>query len=325
MRNVISKISAFALALSTAVFPTAAIGEEHVEPIKYGDFSSWLKRNITESVIIGGQQKIVYAIAPEGTVCGNVAYNPDGESPWATNNVCVKVSGVTKASNAVYPSLRTRTDKCAKLCTQIETVKVLGIINMDVMVTGSIFLGKMVEPVSSTALPYSNMEMGIPYTGRPKALRFDYKVDIPDVHTRVKASGVGGKKILQGHDEAVVFVLLQRRWEDADGSLHAMRVGTGGETFGQSTQWCDGHNIAIHYGDCSGNSECQWLGLKTDEDSVYYARNSKGELVPVVEEGWDRPDATPTHVIVMMSSANSEPYVGTEGLTFYVDNVQFVF
>ncbi len=313
------------LAGALAFLPETASSKDRVETLKYGDFNSWLKRNITESVVIGGQQKIVYAIDQEGTVCGNAADTIESESPWATNNVCVKVSGVTKASNAVYPFLRTRTDKCAKLCTQIESIKVLGIINMNVMVTGTIFLGKMIGPVSSTAMPYSHMDMGIPYTSRPKALRLDYKVDMPDVDTRIKASGIGSRRTYPGHDEAMVVVLLQRRWEEADGSLHAMRVGTGGETYGKSSPWCEDHDIDIRYGDCSADAGLNWLGLRSDDDTVYYARNSRGELVPVIEEGWDRADATPTHVIVMMSSSSSEPYVGTEGLTLYVDNVQFVF
>ena len=45
-------------------------------------------------------------------------------------------------------------------------------------------------------------------------------------------------------------------------------------------------------------------------------------MKPVVEEGWDE-NAQPTHVIVMMSAGDGEPYVGTEGLTFYIDNVGF--
>ena len=48
-------------------------------------------------------------------------------------------------------------------------------------------------------------------------------------------------------------------------------------------------------------------------------------MVPIKEEGWDSPDATPTHVIVMLSSGYYEPYFGTEGLTLYADNVGFGF
>ena len=99
----------------------------------------------------------------------------------------------------------------------------LGIINMSVMVTGSIFLGEMIEPISSTKNPYSKMDMGMPYAKRPKSLVFDYKVDMPNVNTRTKATGFGSQKTLPGRDEAAVFVFLQRRWEDAKGNIHAKR------------------------------------------------------------------------------------------------------
>ena len=45
----------------------------------------------------------------------------------------------------------------------------------------------------------------------------------------------------------------------------------------------------------------------------------------VMEEGWDSADATPTHAVLMFSSGNGEAYVGTTGLTIYVDNVGFGF
>ncbi len=65
-----------------------------------------------------------------------------------------------------------------------------------------------------------------------------------------------------------------------------------------------------------------YLQLRSGDDR-YYARNSKGKMVPVTEEGWDSADSTPTHIIVMFSAGSGEPYVGTEGLTLYVDNVGF--
>jgi hypothetical protein len=48
-------------------------------------------------------------------------------------------------------------------------------------------------------------------------------------------------------------------------------------------------------------------------------------MVPVKEVDWDDADATPTHVIVMFSAAGGEPYIGTLDLTFWVDNVGFVY
>lgn len=297
---------------------------QQVEQIKYGDFEQWVTRNITESVVLGGHQKTLYEVGPTAVIDENVAYRNLGGSPWATSNVYAKVSGVTKASNAVYPHTRRPGNKCVKLCTQMDNIKVLGIINMNVMVAGSMFLGEMIEPISSTKNPYAKMEMGIPYTKRPKSVVLDYKVDMPLTDTRIKSTGFGSKKVLPGRDQAVVFVLLQRRWEDAEGNLHAKRVGTGGELFTSGSPWQNGHSIPIKYGDVSADPKLNWLPLRTGENA-YYARNSKGKLVKVEEEGWDTPDATPTHAILMMSAGNGEPYVGTEGLTLYVDNVGFGF
>ena len=58
-----------------------------LEPIKYGDFSSWVTRDITESKLIGGNHKTVYEIAPTRKITGNEPYVNQGGSPWATSNV----------------------------------------------------------------------------------------------------------------------------------------------------------------------------------------------------------------------------------------------
>ncbi len=309
--------------LSAMMFAgVAMMASAAIEPIKYGDFNSWITRHIKESGVIGGKQKTVYEIGPTQTINGNKAYVPLGGSPWATSNVYAKVKGVEKCSNAVYPAVRgNASNKCAKLSSQLETVSVLGILDMKVMVAGSIFLGRMIEPITSTSNPYAKMEMGIPYTKKPKSLVFDYKVDMPNVNIRTKASGFGSPKKLAGRDAAVAFVMLQHRWEDAKGNIHAKRVATGGEKFAKASNWVNGHKLPLVYGDCSKKPGSGWLGLRGKKDA-YYARNSKGKMVPVIEEGWDA-NATPTHVIVEMSAGSGEPYVGTEGLTLYIDNVGF--
>lgn len=296
---------------------------QNVERLKYGDFSHWVTRNIKESAVIGGKEKTLYEIGPTTTVTGNKPYKNLGGSPWGTSNVYAKVSGVTKTSNAVYPHERSTGNKCAKLCTQMETVKVLGLINMNVMVAGSMFLGEMIEPITSTKNPYAKMEMGVPFKKRPSTLVFDYKVDMPNVDYRIKSTGFGSKKKLPGRDQAVVFVYLQRRWEDSEGNIHSKRVGTGGKTFSSGTQWVNGFKLPIIYGDMNKAGVVpEYLKLR-EKDNCYYARNSKGKMMPVVEEGWDSPDATPTHAVVMFSAGNGDPYVGTEGLTLYIDNVGF--
>lgn len=305
------------------VLPTVSAALR-LEPIPYADFSKWRTRGITESKLIGGKKKTIYEIAPEGHVEGNTPYVNAGGSPWATSNVYAKVAGVVKGSNTVSPAVHDG-NRCCMLEAKMEEVKVLGLVNMDVMVAGSIFLGQINEPVTSTKGPFSKMEMGIPYTKRPVALVYDYKVEMPATDTRTKSTGFSSKKTLQGRDNAEVYVLLQKRWEDADGKLYAQRVGTGRERYSKSVPWTKGHRLDIHYGDITKESFYKpWMGLLNGE-KAYYAKNSKGKLVPVEEVAWAPADATPTHVLVMASSSCGEPFIGTEGLKLYIDNIAFGF
>lgn len=322
MNKIRTTMSAVALTL-TAFSPISA---QKIVPLRYGDFNNWVTRNIKESGIIGGHTRQVYEIAPTQTIDGDTPYSNLGQSPWATSNVMARVCGITKTSNAVFPAQRTPGDKCARLTTRIENCKAIGIINIDVVVAGTMFLGQMFEPIKSTSDPYSKMEMGIPFTDRPVALVYDYKLFIPEGGTRLYSSGFGSKKTLPGSDKAEVFVYLQRRWEDKDGNLYAKRVATGRELLSQSTeQWIDSHRLDLHYGDITAEPFYRaYMGLLPAEKS-YCARNSHGKNVPVREVGWDSPDATPTHIMVMFSAGSGEPYVGTVGTEFLVDNVALLY
>lgn len=307
----------YLLLLLLAALPGARA--ETLEPVKFGDFEHWVTRDIHESGIIGGKHKNVYAIGPTGKIDGNTPYVPQGGSPWATSNVMAKVAGITKASNAVYPDTRPGGGRCAKLTTIIEQCKAIGIINVNVLVAGSMFLGRMMEPIKSTSDPYAKMDMGVPFTKCPDALCFDYRLLVPEGNCRVCSSGFSKQHTLAGHDNAEVVVLLQRRWEDSDGNLYAKRVGTGRELMGQTTDgWVNHHHVGIKYG------KTPVMGLIPEAKS-YYARNSRGRLVPVKEVGWDEPGARPTHLIVMFSAASGEPYTGTPGLTLWVDNVALAY
>ncbi|MCM1505087.1 MAG: PCMD domain-containing protein [Muribaculum sp.] len=300
---------------------TSTAYSQTTETLKYGDFENWLTRNIHESKLIGGAEKKVYEIAPNGEVDGNKAYSNQGGSPWATSNVMAKVAGIVKASNAVFPDENPSGGRCCKLTTIYEKVKVLGIVNLEVLVSGSIYLGHNNEPIRSTSNPYGKMEMGVPFTKHPKYLTLDYRVEVPEGAQKVRATGTS-KKNLPGHDSAEVYILLQRRWEDKDGNLYAKRVGTGRERYSKSTSgWIKGHKIPVMYGDITGDSRFQsYMGL-IPEDKSYYATNSKGEMVPVKEVGWDDADATPTHILVMCSSGCGTAYEGTPGMTLWVDNL----
>lgn len=311
----------FTLSALALVLTLLSASAQRVDPVKYGDFNSWVTRNIKESALIGGNTVKLYEIGPNTAVYGNKPYRPAGGSPWATSNAYAKVSGIVKGSNAVFPAVRSGSNRCAKMCTMMERVKVLGVVNMDVMVAGTIFTGELIEPVTSTKNPYAKMVMGVPYSGHPSALVFDCKLEMPNVNYRVKSTGFGSKKQLPGRDKAVAFIMLQRRWEDADGKLHALRVGTGGRHFTSPTDWHNGVEVPIVYGNASHSpGYAPFLALRSGANA-YYARNSKGILTPIEEEGWDTSGAAPTHMIIMFSSGDSEPYVGTEGMTFYIDNV----
>lgn len=322
VKNMKRKIYTLFITIAASVSSVA----ETVTPIPFGNMNAWETRNIPESFILGGNTKTLYEIAPDAVVDGDIVYKNKGGSPWATSNVLAHVKGITKGSNAVEPCVRSGSDKAAQLNTIMERCKVIGIINIDVLVGGSIFLGEMLEPVSSTSNPYSHMVMGIPFDKRPSALQYDYKVAMPDVDERIYSSGFGRKKTLPGRDNAEVFIILQRRWEDAEGNLYAKRVATGRERFAKSTEgWVNGHRLDIKYGDITKDPGYkEYMGL-IPEDKSYYARNSKGKMVPVKEMGWDAPDATPTHMLVMASAASGTAYIGTPGLTLWVDNFALVY
>lgn len=313
--------------LLTAITVCLALGvsAQSVQKLPYGDMNQWVTRNIKESGIIGGAHKQCFAIGPTRTIDGDEAYTNQGGSPWATSNVMAKVMGVTKVSNAVFPDDRNG-GKCARLTTIIDSCRAIGLVDIRVLVAGTMFLGQMKEPIKSTKNPYSKMEMGMPFTGRPVALQYDYRVLVPRNARRIYQSGFGKGHEVAGSDKAEVFILLQRRWEDADGNIHARRVGTGREMMGRSSNgWVNAHRLPVHYGDITGESFYKsYMGLIPREKS-YYAKNSRGKMVPVVEEGWDDADATPTHILVMFSAGSGEPYTGTPGLTLWVDNVALAY
>ena len=309
------------LTISIILATSVGAGAQTFEPIKFGDFNNWLQRNIKESILLGGNTKTVYEICPSGTDNSGNAYTNRGGSPWATSNVLAKPAGVAKASNAVFPEDRPGAGKCAKLMCKYDDCKALGIVDIEVIVGGSIYLGEMIEPVKSTKNPYSKMNMGVPFTKCPKALRFDFKFYQPGTNQRIYSPGFGSKKTLAGADNGETIVILQRRWEDKDGNLFANRVGTAREIYKNSTSgWINKHDLMIVYGKDGASKKALIPANKS-----YYAKNSKGKMVPVKEVGWDAPGTAPTHAIVMFSAAGGEPFTGTPGLTLWIDNVGWLY
>ena len=190
---------------------------------KWGNFDNWIVREIKESGIIGGNTRHLYEIAKGDSIKGEIPYvNPDG-CVWSNSNVMAIVKGVTKTSCSVYPEKRDD-GYCVRLETRLERIKVIGLINLNVIASGTIFLGKMLEPIRNTKNPQSKLDVGIPFTDKPKGITFDYKVVVG--HARLKATGFGAPKELNDNDYADCVVMLQKRWEDEAGNVYSRRVGT---------------------------------------------------------------------------------------------------
>lgn len=296
---------------------------QHVETIKYGDMNHWVVRHIKESAMIGGKTQTLCEVGPDKVINENKAYTNLGGSPWGTSNVMAKVSGIVKTNTSVYREKR-GDGYCAKLLTHVEGVKVLGIVNIHVLAAGSLFLGDMKEPITSTKDGPKAMNSGIAFTKRPKALMFDYCVKTTGEKTRVKQTGFSKKKIVEGQDYAIAVLTLQKRTEDKDGNITAKRIGTVAVRWGKSTNgWVNGASYEIIYGDARTHKgyDAELMGLS----STSYARNSKGESVPIKEIGWGKGDETPTHLCLQFASSHGGAYIGTVGNTLWVDNVKLAY
>ena len=297
--------------------------QEKFELFKYGDMDSWVTRRIHESGIIGGHTKLLYELGPTKEIDGNIAYvNMDG-SPWGNSNVMAKVVGIVKTNTSVYPEDR-GDGKCAKLETHIESVKVLGIVNITVVASGSLFLGDMKEPITSTKEGEAALNAGIPFTKRPKAVRYDYKVKVSPEPNRIRLTGFSKRATIPGKDAAIMTCILQKRVEDSKGNIFAKRVGTACVRYDESSDWQNGATYEIKYGNIEQDScyvpELMKLGV-----GGYHARNSREESVMIQEIGWAKPDEEPTHIIVQFTSSVGGAFIGSPGNTLWVDNVGLVY
>lgn len=317
--------------LSTAFFLLTCLDlsaqENIIEQINsYGNFDRWCVREIQESGLIGGHTKYLYEFygSPSDTLrTGKTPYESPEGYPWRTNNVLAVVAGVVKTNNTVYPEKR-GDGYCARVETHIEEVKALGVVNMDVTCQGVMLVGSLPEPIKDTKSPMSKVDYGFPFTGKPRAVKLDYKADVG--HDVIRATGFSKKKNLGVPDWAEFTVILQKRWEDEDGNVHALRVGTGIERIMEDVpQWKNGHEIKIHYGDITSEPFYkEYMGLKTDPDLVWYTVNSKGRKVIVQEEGWADEDTEPNHMMIYFISSCGKAFYGGVGNTVWIDNVEVV-
>ncbi len=307
------------------LFAAAATFASAQTQLKYSNFDTWVSRSVKESAIIGGKTKTIQEIGPELTWDGKKPYVNAGGSPWATSNIMAKVAGVVKTNASVFREARGR-GSCAKLMTHVVGVKVLGLINIHVLAAGSVYLGDMVEPITSSTNPMRWLNYGIPFTQKPKAVQFDYKVQLSGKPDRIRQTGFSAVKTIAGADMPNVICLLQKRWEDEKGNIYARRIGTAIQRFSKNTDWVNGMQLEIHYGDISSESYYKsYMHLIKGGEDQKYAKNSKGKMVPVQEVEWGTADDTPTHLCLQFASSFGGAYIGAEGTTLWVDNVKLIY
>lgn len=297
--------------------------EKVIETINsYGTLDRWSVREVKESGIIGGKvahlfefygdQEVVRTrepyVAPEGYL-------------WRTNNVLAVVAGVTKTSNTVYPEKRGE-GYCARLETHMESVKVMGMINMDVTCQGAFFIGSLEEPIKDTKAPMTKVLYGIPFDGRLSAVVFDYKADVG--HEVIRGTGFSPKKEMGYPDYPMVFLMLQKRWEEADGSVHALRVGSAIHRFDEDVpEWVNAFRVEVAYGDITGEPFYQdYMGLKNDPETGFYTLNSEGKQVLVEEEGWASADEEPNYLILTFLASSQPAFYGGVGNILWLDNIR---
>lgn len=309
--------------LSVVLADGDGVTSENVVPFAYGDMDNWIVREIHESGIIGGNTKWLYELGPSDTIVGNTAFRNMGGSPWATSNVMAKVAGVVKTNTSVFPEKR-GDGMCARMETRYESVKVFGLVDIEVIAAGSVFLGTVHEPIKGTKNPQAMLQSGVPFSKKPKALRFDYKVKAAPEKNRVRSTGFSRKSTVAGQDSLAVILLLQKRWEDAEGNVYSKRVGTMVQRYTESTpDWVNDATYPILYGNITSKPEYKpYMRIQVEER---YTLNSKGKSVPIQEVGWAEPGEAPTHIVLQFTSSHGGAYIGSPGNTFWIDNVELIY
>lgn len=269
-------------------------------------FEHWTSRQVKESAIFGGQTRTLYDIS----------------APWTTSNVHAQIMGTNKAAVSVYPTDHEGGKACLLTIEQVE-FSVMGV-PVHAIASGSIFLGETIAPsnMKEACNPMVVLNMNYAYNKRPAVLYFDYDAQIEQSNVISQANVSKRVKHYEGRDGASVTLLLQRRWEDEDGRIHATRIATASARFYKSSAgWVGDYALPLRYGDIRKQPNFQ------DHESLnhhgFMARNSRGKMVVIEEHDYD-PDAQPTHLILLFSAGCQPAYSGHVGNCFKVDNVRLI-
>ena len=294
--------------------------EQQKEQVKYENLDYWYYKTIRESSLIGGECVKLYQIGSPLS-SENLAIANDNSSPWATTNIHVRMI-IDMGNTCVYPEKRNE-GYCCRMETKVSEVSIVGL-SLKALVSGAIFLGDIIEPVTSVNDPIQILNHGIPFSSKPKAISFDYKYS----QGKERIESVFFASTVDGPDKGEVCVLLQKRWEDEEGNVFATRIG-GARNFLSSTQgnWVNDTTITIHYGDISHLPfyDETIMGLIPEVNELY-VKNSRGEMVPLTETTWDTQNETPTHLLLYFASSyEGIKYIGSPESVLWVDNIEFVY
>ena len=297
---------AISVLLLTAFLPALA---QRVEPVPYGDFEQWTTRAIKESAIVGGNTCTLYTVGPlDKTI-------------WASSNVWAHVMGVVQTSVTMEPD-EGPTGQCARLSTRFASCRVAGMIDIKVLATGALYWGRMLEPVTGVKKPYSYMDWGIPFTGRPSALILDCKAELPATGILTKGTTFKQEEF-PGEDPCQIMLILQYRWEEADGSIHAKRVATGVRRIAKSTGgWKKDFRVPLIYGDARNSASYAGGWELLSGRKTLYALNSRGQKKPIIEEGWADENTPCTHAVLQITAGCHGAFIGALGNTMWVDNIR---
>lgn len=290
--------------------------------LHYSSLDFWFARKVKESIMLSGKTIDLYGVGKVDP--GSDFYDTklkDQKSPWGTSNIYSKMV-LDLGNTRVYPEKRDN-GYCCRLETAIRKDNIVGL-KVEVLIAGTLFVGELIEPVQGLKDPLKNVSQGIPFTKKPKAVKFDYKYRVGS--QRVKA--IYSVDPAEGTDKAEFCIILQKRWEDKNGNVFATRIGGARQFFtGTVSKWINGATFPVSYGDVTRLPEydAKTMGL-IPSVSEMYVKNSQNKMVPLVETGWGKPDDIPTHLILYFTSSyQGVLFQGSPESVFWVDNIEFVY
>lgn len=322
LKTAIVLITVFSCGTSVFSQNDPSIFIDKLGQLNYSSLDFWYARKVQESILLSGNTIDLFGVGRINPGSDLFDTNlKDPKSPWGTSNIFSKMV-LDLGNTRVFPEKR-ENGYCCRLETAIRKDNIAGL-KVEVLISGTLFVGDMIEPVRSLKDPLKNVNQGIPFNKKPKAVRFDYKYTVGK--QRVKA--VYSVDAAEGSDKAEFCLILQKRWEDKNGNVFATRIGGARQFFtGTVNQWINSATFPVSYGDITHLPEydAKTMGLIPGVGEVF-VKNSKNAMVPLVETGWGKADDEPTHLILYFTSSyEGVQYIGSVESKFWVDNIQLIY